>query len=242
METVEVNAYQSSEISELAKALINVQRNLQPAVRDATNPFVHNRYATLNSVMESCREALLSNNIWLTQYPVPADLGFLGLVTKLTHAESGQWQASLAMVPLPKADPQGMGSAMTYARRYALSAMLGIVTDDDDGESANAPATMSSRTGGKARAATRTAAASAMEASASHGKTNAIAPQNNSSSLVGANLPKIDGVTYQTVVSQDGRECIVARGETAAKKELLAGIGFKWNPNRRMWWMYADIA
>ena len=58
------------------------------------------------------------------------------LVTKLTHAESGQWESSLAVVQLPKADPQGMGSAMTYARRYALTAMLGMVTEDDDGEGA----------------------------------------------------------------------------------------------------------
>lgn len=60
----------------------------------------------------------------------------IGLVTKLTHAESGQWQSSLAVVPLPKADPQGMGAAMIYARRYALTAMLGMVTENDDGEGA----------------------------------------------------------------------------------------------------------
>ena len=65
----------------------------------------------------------------------PAEPGYLGLVTKLTHAESGQWQSSLAVVPLPKADPQGVGISMTYMRRYALSAMLGIVTEEDtDGE------------------------------------------------------------------------------------------------------------
>lgn len=56
----------------------------------------------------------------------------MGLVTKLTHAESGQWQSSLMVMPLPKADPQGYGSAMTYFRRYALSALIGIVTEEDD--------------------------------------------------------------------------------------------------------------
>ena len=127
--------YNSEEISEIAKALINVQRQLQPATKDANNPFTKSKYATLNSVMDSCRDALLSNGIWLCQYPVPAEPGYLGLVTKLTHAESGQWQASLAVVPLPKADPQGVGISMTYMRRYALSAMLGIVTEEDtDGE------------------------------------------------------------------------------------------------------------
>lgn len=127
--------YNSEEISEIAKALINVQRQLQPATKNANNPFTKSKYATLNSVMDSCRDALLSNGIWLCQYPVPAEPGYLGLVTKLTHAESGQWQSSLAVVPLPKADPQGVGISMTYMRRYALSAMLGIVTEEDtDGE------------------------------------------------------------------------------------------------------------
>lgn len=130
--------YTSQEVGELTKALIKVQRQLQPATKDANNPFTKSRYATLNSVMDSCRDALLSNNIWLCQYPVPAEPGYLGLVTKLTHAESGQWQSSLAVVPLPKADPQGVGISMTYMRRYALSAMLGIVTEEDtDGEFAS---------------------------------------------------------------------------------------------------------
>ena len=96
--------YNSEDISEIVKALINVQRQLQPATKDANTPFTKSKYATLNSVMDSCRDALLSNGIWLCQYPVPAEPGYLGLVTKLTHAESGQWQSSLAVVPLPKAD------------------------------------------------------------------------------------------------------------------------------------------
>ena len=121
----------SPEITELAKALLAVQAQLQPALKDAENPFTKSSYATLNSVMDACRESLIANGIWMTQFPVPPPEylggGYLGLMTKLTHAESGQWQDSLAVVPLPKADPQGMGSAMTYARRYALCAMLGIM-------------------------------------------------------------------------------------------------------------------
>ena len=74
----------------------------------------------------------------LTQYPVPVEGENLGLVTKLVHAESGQFQASLAVIPLAKTDPQGMGSAFTYGRRCALSAMLGIITEeDDDGNAAS---------------------------------------------------------------------------------------------------------
>ena len=125
--------YQSENITDLAKALLNVQRTVQPVTKDAENPFTKSWYASLNSVMDACRDALIENGIWLCQYPVPVEQpNAIGLVTKLTHAESGQWQSSLAVVPLPKADPQGMGSAITYARRNAPTAMLGMVTEDDD--------------------------------------------------------------------------------------------------------------
>ncbi|MBQ3058806.1 MAG: ERF family protein [Desulfovibrio sp.] len=125
-------AFCSTDITELSKAMIEVQKNLLPAFRDAVNPYVHNRYATLNSVMDACRNALLEQGILLTQYPVPVDGDCLGLVTKFVHAETGQYQASLAVIPLAKRDPQAMGSAFTYGRRYALSAMLGIVPEVDD--------------------------------------------------------------------------------------------------------------
>lgn len=78
---------------------------------------------------------LLANGIWISQFPVPAEPGCLGLVTKLVHAESGEWQALCMVVPLSKADPQGYGSAFTYARRYALAILVGLVTVDDDAES-----------------------------------------------------------------------------------------------------------
>ena len=68
-----MESFCSDQIRELAQALIKVQEQLQPATKDANNPFTKSKYATLNSVMDSCRDALLSNGIWLCQYPVPAD-------------------------------------------------------------------------------------------------------------------------------------------------------------------------
>ncbi len=125
-------AYCSENVTELSKALIEVQKVLTPAPKDAENRFVKAKYATLNSVMSTCKPALLANGILLTQYPIPVEGDNLGLVTKLVHAESGQFLASLAVIPLSKHDPQAMGSAITYGRRYSLSAMLGIVTEEDD--------------------------------------------------------------------------------------------------------------
>jgi len=125
----------SESVTKLAKAMLGVQKVVGPAFKDKFNGFTQSKYATLNSVMEACGEALTNAGIWVTQYPVPVDANngsILGLVTKIVHAESGEWQSSLLVMPLPKNDPQGYGSALTYARRYGLSALVGIVTEDDD--------------------------------------------------------------------------------------------------------------
>ena len=221
-----MSEYTSQEVGELAKALINVQRQLQPATKDADNPFTKSKYATLNSVMDSCRDALLSNGIWLCQYPVPAEPGYLGLVTKLTHAESGQWQSSLAVVPLPKADPQGVGISMTYMRRYALSAMLGIVTEEDtDGEFASDKPNRPQRQKNAVTAPQR-----GKTTQDDSGQAKKISPALNRAS---------GGISYQIVPAQDGRECVLATGNTAAKKEQLSAAGFHWNPQRKIWWKYA---
>ena len=227
--------YNSQDTTELAKALINVQRQLQPATKDANNPFTKSKYATLNSVMDSCRDALLSNGIWLCQYPVPAEPGYLGLVTKLTHAESGQWQASLAVVPLPKADPQGVGISMTYMRRYALSAMLGIVTEEDtDGEFASGkPNRPQSQ---------KNAVAAPQRVKTTHDESEQakkISSASNQTSEGLSTLPHLDEISYQIVSAQDGRECVLATGNTAAKKEQLSAAGFHWNSQRKIWWKYA---
>lgn len=230
--------YQSENITELAKALLNVQRTVRPVTKDAENPFTKSWYASLNSVMDACRDALIENGIWLCQYPVPVEQpNSLGLVTKLTHAESGQWQSSIAVVPLPKADPQGMGSAITYCRRYALTAMLGMVTEDDDGEGA--------RTGRKTPSRPKlpvNAPEARKETSPDANIKNKSPATSNRPSAGLENLPPLEGITYQQVTAQDGRPCIIASGNTQAKKEILTGAGFRWNPQRKLWWKYVDAA
>ena len=233
-----MHEHQSENITDLAKALLCVQRTVQPATKDAENPFTKSWYASLNSVMDACRDALIENGIWLCQYPVPVEQpNTIGLVTKLTHAESGQWQSSLAVVPLPKADPQGMGSAITYARRYALTAMLGMVTEDDDGEGAK---------NGKKSSIRPKLPVAAPELQKGQQRnpstTNNISALSNRPSDCLESLPPLEGVTYQQVTAQDGRPCIIATGNTQAKKELLTGSGFRWNPQRKLWWKYVDAA
>lgn len=229
--------YCSEDVTELAKALIQVQLEMAPAPKDGNNPFTKSHYATLNSVMESCRAALLANGIWLTQLPVPAPSelgpGHIGLLTKITHAETGQWQSSLTVVPMPKLDPQGMGSAITYARRYALTAMLGMITEDDDGESAKLPCKGNPGSpSSKPRQNSSPRLAKQPEPEAALDET----------SYQDAALPKLEGITYQYTTGQDGRQCVIAIGNTHPKKEILSGAGFRWSAQRKIWWKYADAS
>lgn len=232
-----MDAYCSECITDLAEALISVQKKLTPAIRDGNNPFTRSNYATLNSVMESCRDILLDHGIWLTQIPVPAPVelgpGHIGLMSKLTHAKSGQWQASLTVIPLPKADPQGMGSAITYARRYALTAMLGMISEDDDGESAKLP------TKGNQGSASRKSGQSTSSHSPKQLEPEAALDE---TSYEDAALPKLEGITYQYTIGQDGRQCVIAIGNTHPKKEILSGAGFRWSAQRKIWWKYADAS
>lgn len=218
----------SPEITELAEAMIQVQQTLSPALKDAENTFTNSRYATLHSVMNACRDALLEQGIWLTQYPVSVEANQLGLVTKIVHAETGQWQASLLTMPLPKNDPQGYGSAMTYARRYGLSALVGIVTEsDDDGEMASPQreprkSDFSSRNNGINSGDTQPKST----------------PQGIGIGV--ANLPRLDGIHYRNSTANDGKHCVLATGDTHSKKEFLRKAGFRWDGTRKVWWRYAN--
>lgn len=229
-----MESYQSPEITELAKAMLKVQTELQPAFKDKENTFSKSRYATLNSVMEACRDALINNGIWLVQHPVPVDPGYLGLTTKLIHAESGQWQSSLMVMPLPKADPQGYGSALTYGRRYSLAALVGIVTEeDDDGENASLRPQRAKQSKGAQRAKKEQNEAQTANTEAG------FSPSSHPALAI---MPKIDGISFSTVQTQDDKLCIVASGDTRNKKQILLQAGFKWSEQRKMWWRYADAA
>lgn len=128
---------QSESINELAMALAKAQGQIVPALKDSNNPFFKSSYADLSSVWAACREPLSSNGLAVLQTLEHID-GVLNLVTTLAHA-SGQWIRSNLPVITQKADIQSLGSAITYCRRYSLSALVGVVADaDDDGENAMA--------------------------------------------------------------------------------------------------------
>lgn len=127
----------SESIAKLAKALSQVQANIKPAVKDAANPFFKTKYADLNSVWDSCRELLTKNGLSVIQGNSVGLDNTVIVETVLAH-ESGEWIQSELCLPLAKHDPQGVGSAITYGRRYGLAAIVGIVADaDDDGNAAS---------------------------------------------------------------------------------------------------------
>lgn len=129
---------QSDQINELAAALAKAQGELAPAIKDSSNPFFKSKYADLSSVWTSCKEPLAKNGLAVIQTMDMKDGQFV-LLTTLAHA-SGQWMRSCLPILSEKNNAQGLGSAITYMRRYALSAIVGITCDeDDDGNAACKP-------------------------------------------------------------------------------------------------------
>ena len=131
----------SEQINELAAALAKAKTSFGEIKKTAENPFYHSKYAPLDGVIAATDAALSANGLAVTQLPENE-----GLTTLLLHT-SGQYISSLYPIRPVKDDPQGLGSAITYARRYALSAILGVASEPDD--DANAAS------GGKATAAAK---------------------------------------------------------------------------------------
>jgi hypothetical protein len=126
----------SSDIDKLAPALVKAQGAIEGAIKDRKNDHFKSKYADLSAVWEACKPALQANGLAVLQLPCKAPPGHIGLVTVVLH-ESGQSISETFFMPLRDAsNPQAAGSALTYARRYALSAALGVCPEDDDGNGA----------------------------------------------------------------------------------------------------------
>lgn len=125
-------------INELAAALAKAQGQIEGAKKSSSNPFFKSKYADLAECWNTCREALTANGISVIQMPEEInENGRLNITTMLAHS-SGQYISSTLTMTVTKLDPQAIGSAITYGRRYALAAMVGLAQEDDDGEKAMA--------------------------------------------------------------------------------------------------------
>jgi len=124
---------QSETIGKLAEALAKAQGTMTAAARVGKGNYGH--YATLDSVWDAARKPLAENGLAVTQATDISESGDMVMVTTLMHS-SGEWIGGVYPIRPVQNTPQGMGSAITYARRYSLSAMLGLAADDDDDGSA----------------------------------------------------------------------------------------------------------
>ncbi len=128
----------SEQINEIAAACAKAQLKLKPAIKDATNPAFKSKYADWAAIVDAAK-VYAEHGIAMWQDVTLSEAG-AAVVTRLAHG-SGQWiEFGPLTVPLAKRDAHGVGSATTYAKRYALSAALGIAADeDDDGNAAVQP-------------------------------------------------------------------------------------------------------
>lgn len=118
----------SDSIKNLAAALILFHVKVENIKKDASNPFFKSKYASLSNILDAITDPLAEAGLTFSQHPTDAN----GLCSLLIHAESGEYLMSEFDMKPVKDDPQGRGSCITYQRRYALSAILGLNIEDDD--------------------------------------------------------------------------------------------------------------
>ena len=123
-------------MDKIAAAFVKAQRAFAPALKSASNPHFKSKYADLAACVEAVIDALNSNGIALLQKQHPCD-GGVSVETVLVHESGEVLSGGVLTVPASKQDPQGYGSALTYARRYSLMATCGIAPEDDDGNAAS---------------------------------------------------------------------------------------------------------
>ena len=207
--------FSSDTIVEITNALISVQSQLRPVPKDATNPFLHNRYASLSTVLDVVRRPLLDNGILLVQRVIQSEPCTVAVETRLIH-NSGEWFSGITTIPLPNTDDtksnlgQAVGAAISYARRYGLMSMLSLAAVDDDSDLEVRPQP------------------SQTVSDQSHVHTPA-------PTTVPYGLPEIPNVNYESGVSDNGEPILIARGQTLQHKDTLKRNGFRWNPDHRYW-------
>jgi len=129
---------QTEQFANAAKAFVAAQRGFGPALKQSTNPAFRSRYSDLAACIEAVMDALGMNGLALMQVPRDCEAG-VAVETLFIHESGEVMSGGIFRAPVVKSDPQGYGSATTYARRYGLMAACGIAPEDDDGNAASKP-------------------------------------------------------------------------------------------------------
>lgn len=123
----------------IASALVKAQKGFAPALKSSTNPHFKSKYADLAACVEAVIDSLNANGIAMMQRTHEDETG-VTVETVFIHESGEMIESGKLHVPAAKNDPQGYGSALTYARRYSLMAACGIAPEDDDGNAGSKPA------------------------------------------------------------------------------------------------------
>jgi hypothetical protein len=122
----------SETIGAIAPALIKAQSQMQGISKEGKNPAFKSKYVTLDSILDTLRPILTSNGLMLTQgSQQPETMQTVTVESRIIHT-SGEWISTTVTIPVTKPDAHGLGSALTYGRRYSVSALLAISADEDD--------------------------------------------------------------------------------------------------------------
>lgn len=135
-EKVNKKELKAEETATLTQAFINAQIEFRHAKRDTDNPFYKSRYASFAEVWEAVAPSLAKNGLAVLQ-PITTDVNGIYVETILVHSSGEERSSKCPVLCKDKTNPQAMGSAVTYARRYSLASLLGVVIDDDDGNLAS---------------------------------------------------------------------------------------------------------
>jgi hypothetical protein len=123
-------------MSNIAAALVKARKAFGPAIKTKSNPHLKSKYADLSACLEAVEDALTAAGIWLYQETSECPEG-VAVETVFLHESGESLRCGKLHVPAVKSDPQGYGSALTYARRYSLMTACGLAAEDDDGHAAN---------------------------------------------------------------------------------------------------------
>ncbi|MBP3729934.1 MAG: ERF family protein [Mailhella sp.] len=230
--------FSSETITTITKALLSAQEQLRPITKDAENPFLRNRYASLPAVLDMVRRPLLDNNVLLIQRVVQSEPGTAAVETRLVHS-SGEWIAGVTTIPLPDVEPgakvnfgQAVGAAISYARRYGLMAMLSMAAVDDDTDcEIRAPQQRQAQPMRQDNRHDFVPPARQVLKQA----TPQAAQSNTTGKTAYPGLPELNGVTYENSTSDSGKPIVIAKGQTILHKDALKNCGFRWNPDKRVW-------
>lgn len=139
----------SESISNLCAALALAQSEIVNPAKDTLNPFFRSRYSSLAACWDACRGPLSKNGLSVAQFPL-ADVNKITVITMLMH-KTGEWMRSALTMTVPDATPQSIGSAITYAKRYAICSIVGLAPEDSDDDGAAASGTVAPKEKSKAQ-------------------------------------------------------------------------------------------